>query len=156
MQIKPPLDYPSEAARLELAKEWNKHPGMEHLGVRVDLSQQGEVRVDIDPIQPFHRGGLGTDAVNGAIISGVFDLVSGLAGYLHTLGKKAGVAQLSIQFLRPVLGDRFHVVGRPNRVGRNLVFTSAELLDDHGVVCARCDGIVSVSGVEQSTSGLAL
>lgn len=146
MQIKPPDDYPSDAGRAELAALWNDHPGMKHMGARVDLSTPGEVHVVIDPIQPFHRGGLGTDAVNGAVISGMFDLVTGLSGYLSTLGKRAGVAQLSIQFLRPVLGDRFEVNGRPVRVGHNLIFTSAELHDERGVVCAKCSGIVAVSG----------
>jgi acyl-coenzyme A thioesterase PaaI-like protein len=153
MQIKPPDGYPSDAARVELAALWNEHPGMKHMGARVDLSTAGEVHVIIDPIQPFHRGGLGTDAVNGAVISGMFDLVTGLAGYLHTLGRRAGVAQLNVQFLRPVLGNRFEVIGRPLRVGYNLIFTAAELHDERGVVCARCDGIVAVSGSDRGAEG---
>ena len=153
MQIKPPKGYPSDEARVELAALWNEHPGMKHMGARLDLSQQDEVRIIIDPLQPFHRGGLGTDAVNGAVISGVFDLVTGLSGYLHTLGRRAGVAQLNVQFLRPVLGDRFEVIGRPLRVGYNLIFTTAELTDERGVVCARCEGIVAVSGGDKGKGG---
>lgn len=146
MQFKPPADYPSDAARTEMAEQWNTHPGMRHMGARVDLSTPGQVRAVIDPIRPEHRGGLGTEAVNGAVIAGMFDLVVGLAGYLHTLGRRAGVAQLNIQFLRPVQGDRFEVLGRPVRVGANLVFAAAELIDQQGAVCARCDGIVAISG----------
>jgi acyl-coenzyme A thioesterase PaaI-like protein len=56
------------------------------------------------------------------------------------------VAQISVQFLRPVLGERFEAVARATRVGTTLVFSSAELMDQRGVVCARCDGIVAVSG----------
>lgn len=126
--------------------EWSKHPGMRHMGATLDLSTPGVVRAVVDPIQPEHRGGLGTDAVNGAVIAGIFDLVIGLSGYLQTAGRRAGVAQLSIQFLRPVTGDRFEVIGRPVRAGQTLVFATAELLDGRGTVCARCDGIVAVSG----------
>jgi acyl-coenzyme A thioesterase PaaI-like protein len=126
--------------------EWNEHPGMRHMGARLDLSSPGIVRAVVDPIEPEHRGGLGTEAVNGAVIAGIFDLVIGLCGYLQTAGRRAGVAQLSIQFLRPVLGERFDVVGRTTRAGKTLVFSFAELIDEQGVVCARCDGIVAVAG----------
>lgn len=138
-----------ETERREFESSWNSHPGMRHMGARVDLSTPGEVRCAIDPIRPEHRGGLGTEAVNGAVIAGVFDLVIGLSGYVHTRGRRAGVAQLSIQFLRPVLGDRFATVARATRVGTNLVFSSAELTDERGVVCARCDGIVAVAGTDR-------
>jgi len=126
--------------------EWNQHPGMRHIGAELDLSTPGVVRAVVDPIQPEHRGGLGTDAVNGAVIAGIFDLVIGLCGYLQTAGRRAGVAQLSIQFLRPVNGSRFEVVGHPVRAGSTLVFSTSELVDERGTVCARCDGIVAVSG----------
>ena len=109
--------YLTEAQRAEMAAQWNQHPGMQHLGATLDLSLPGLVRATIDPLQPFHRGGLGTDAVNGAVIAGMFDLVIGLAGYLHTRGRRAGVAQLSIQFLRPVEGDRLHVGVEDDGIG---------------------------------------
>ncbi len=137
------------AQRDEMAAHWNAHPGMRHVGARVDLSTPDLVRALVDPIQPFHRGGLGTEAVNGAVIAGLFDLVIGLTGYLHTRGRRAGVAQLNVQFLRPLEGDRLEVTGWPTRVGRNLVFAAAELRDERGTVCAVCDGIVAVSGRAQ-------
>jgi acyl-coenzyme A thioesterase PaaI-like protein len=108
---------PTDAQRAEMEAQWNAHPGMKHLGARLDLSSAGMVRAVLDPIKPEHRGGLGTEAVNGATIAGLFDLVIGLAGYLHTGGRRAGVAQLNIQFLRPVEGDRLQVIGWPTRVG---------------------------------------
>ncbi len=136
----------TETQRAEMAAQWNQHPGMKHMGATLDLSIPGLVRASIDPLQPFHRGGLRTDAVNGAVIAGMFDLVIGLAGYLHTRGRRAGVAQLNIQFLRPVEGDRLQVTGWPTRVGINLVFAAAELRDQNGRVCAVCNGMVAVSG----------
>ena len=142
-RILPKLDREQLA---EFEAKWNRHPGMVHMGARLDLSIPGDVRAVVDPIKPEHRGGLGTDAVNGAVIAGIFDLVIGLSGYLQTVGRRAGVAQLSIQFLRPVLGERFDVVGHPVRAGTNLVFSTAELRDERNIICARCDGMVAVSG----------
>ena len=140
--ICPPL---SDAERATLAARWNEHPAMQHVGVRVDLSAPEVVRVYIDPVQPHHRGGLGTDAVNGAVMAGVFDLTIGLVGHFCTLDQRSGTVQLNIHFLRPVLGDRFEVLGRLVRGGRSLVFATADLHDETGQLCARCDGIVAVA-----------
>ena len=135
----------------QLAKfqdEWNAHPGMRHMGVRLEFSTPGVVRALVDPVREFHRGGMGTDAVNGAVIAGVFDLVIGFSGYVHTGGGRVGVAQLSMQYMRPVVGDRFQVEGRVVRSGKTMIFATAQLEDERGSVCARCDGIVSVRGGE--------
>lgn len=135
----------SAAERAALETRWNKHPGLRHMGVQVDLSTPDVVRAYVDPVQPPHRGGLGTDAVNGVVIAGAFDLTIGLVGHLDTLGQRSGTVQLSMHFLRPVLGDRFEVLGRVVRAGRSLVFAAAELHDENGKLCARCDGIVAVA-----------
>ena len=41
---------------------------------------------------------------------------------------------------------RFDVLGRLVRAGRSLVFATADLHDESGQLCARCDGIVAVAG----------
>jgi acyl-coenzyme A thioesterase PaaI-like protein len=139
----------------ELAERWNQHPGIARMGVKLTIPETGELRASVDPIEMHHRGGMGTEAVNGPTIAAVFDLVTGLTGYLQAVGKRVGVAQLNIQFLRPVHGRRFEVVGRPQRTGRSLVFVSCELYDETGAVCAKSDGLVSVSQAE-ATGELAL
>jgi uncharacterized protein (TIGR00369 family) len=140
----------------ELNRRWNEHAGIRRMGFRLDLlSEPGAVRADVDPIETHHRGGMGTDAVNGPTIAGVFDLITGLTGYLGAVGKKVGVVQLNIQFLRPVTGTRFHAVARPTRAGRSLVFVRAELFDQAGTLCAASTGIVAVTA-EASTGEMAL
>ncbi len=135
----------SDAECAALETRWNEHPGMRHMGVRVDLATPDVVRVYIDPVHRHHRGGLGTDAINGAVIAGVFDLTIGLVGHFQTVGQRSGTAQLNMHFLRPVLGDRFEVLGRVVRAGRSLVFATADLYDEIGRLCARCDGMVAVA-----------
>ncbi|MFQ5968790.1 MAG: PaaI family thioesterase [Acidimicrobiia bacterium] len=78
-------------------------------------------------------------------MAGVFDLAIGLVGHFCTLGQRSGTAQLHIHFVRPVMGDRFEVLGRLVRAGRSLVFATADLHDETGQLCARCDGIVAVA-----------
>ncbi len=134
--------------REELAAKWNAHPGIVHLGVRLTIVSRRELRAVVDPVRDHHRGGMGTPAVNGPTIAAVFDLVTGLTGYLQVMGTRAGVAQLGIRYMRPVEGSRFEVIGRPLRTGRSLVFVGCELLDEHGVVCAAAEGLVSISQTE--------
>ncbi len=129
-----------------MAERWNAHPAMRHMGATASLGEDGTVHAVIDPMQPNHRGGMGTEAANGAVMAALFDFVIGLAGYQHTLERRAGVAQLNIHYLRPVMGDRIEVTAKPVRVGRNLIFAEAKLQDEKGTIRATCDGIVAVSG----------
>lgn len=145
----------SSDLRAELNARWNAHLGVQRMGVTLDIVSRNELRAAVDPVEPHHRGGMGTAAVNGPTIAAVFDLATGLTGYLQALGKRVGVAQLNIQFLRPVLGSRFEVVARPDKVGKSIVFVSCELTDQEGSVCARASGLVSVSQAE-GTGELAL
>lgn len=154
-ESRPILGELPDAMRTELAAKWNAHPGIQRMGVRLEIVSRTELRGVVDPITPHQRGGMGTPAVNGPTIAAIFDLVTGFTGYLQTDGRRVGVAQLNIQFLRPVLGERFEVVGRPSKSGRSLVFVGCELLDEAGTVCARADGLVSVSTTE-GTGELAL
>jgi len=147
-ESRPIPDELSDATRSELAARWNAHPGVERMGVTLDIVSRNELRGVVDPVAPHHRGGMGTPAVNGPTIAAIFDLVTGLTGYLQATGRKVGVAQLNIQFLRPVLGNRFEVVGRPVKSGRSLVFVECDLLDATGILCAKSDGLVSVSPAE--------
>ena len=145
----PEQDELSDQMRAELAARWNAHPGVERLGVRLHIVSRTELRAVVDPIAPHHRGGMGTPAVNGPMIAAVFDLVIGLTGYLQAMDRRVGVAQLNVRFMRPVLGSRFEVVGRPERTGRSLIFVGCELLDEVGVVCARAEGLAAVSPLEE-------
>jgi len=135
----------SETERADMEARWNRHPGLLHMGARLDLSSPDVVRLYIDPIEPHHRGGLGTEAVNGAIISAAFDFTIGLVGHFCALGRRVGTAQLNVHFIRPVHGDRFEVLGRVVRAGHSMVFAAAELRDQKEQVCATSSGIISVS-----------
>lgn len=119
---------------------------MRYLGACVDLADPEVVRLTVDPVEPHHRGGLGTDAVNGVVMAGVFDLTIGLVAHLAAFQQRVGTVQLNIQYIRPVHGDRFEVEGRLVRCGRTLVFGTAELLNQDERLCARCDGMAAIVG----------
>jgi uncharacterized protein (TIGR00369 family) len=128
-----------------LAKAWNDSPPMRQLGARLEFERVDRVRAVIDPVMPYHRGGMGTDAVNGPVLAGLFDLVIGTVGWLSRPDSRSATVSLAMTFLRPTRGDRVTVEGRLLRAGMNLTFAAAEITDERGEVTARCDGTVAVA-----------
>ena len=133
----------SESERQEMEAVWNANPVLAKMGLQVDLSDPDCIRAHLQP-GPQHRGGLGTDAVNGAVLSGICDLMVGLAGICHSQKHRTGTVQLNIHFLRPLRGDQLLAEARVTKVGRALVFSRVEIMDAEGEVCASCEGIASV------------
>jgi uncharacterized protein (TIGR00369 family) len=128
-----------------LAKTWNNSPPMRRLGARLEFERVDRVRAVIDPVMPYHRGGMGTDAVNGPVLAGLFDLVIGTVGWLSRPDSRSATVSLAMTFLRPTRGDRIVVEARLLRAGTNLTFAAAEIFDEQGEVTARCDGTVAVA-----------
>jgi len=146
---KEPKPFSEAYATLEslqaLAKAWNDSPPMRQLGARLEFDRVDRVRAVIDPVMPYHRGGMGTDAVNGPVLAGLFDLVIGTVGWLTRPDSRSATVSLAMTFLRPTRGNRLLVEGRLLRAGTNLTFAAAEVFDEQGEVTARCDGTVAVA-----------
>lgn len=125
---------------------------MKRMGARLDFERVDRVRAIIDPVQKFHRGGIGTAAVNGAVLAGLFDLAIGTVGWLSRPDTRSATVSLAMTFLRPTRGDRISVEARLLRAGTNLTFAAAEIRDERGEVTARCDGTVAVArgGAEEN------
>lgn len=140
-----PITIPLEAEeRKKVEKWWNENFILQNIGVKVDLSDETVIKARIDPVQPFHRGGLGTSAVNGAILSALFDLIIGLVGIVNSNNHRTGTVQLNMNFMRPVKGDKLLIEGRLVKQGKSLVFARGEIFDESSNICATCDGICSI------------
>lgn len=137
--------YATLEALRALADSWNSGPPMRHLGARLEFDRIDRVRAVLDPVQPYHRGGIGTDAVNGVVLAGLFDLAIGTVGWLTRPDTRSATVSLGMTFLRPTRGNRVVVEARLLRAGTNLTFASAEIFDEAGQVTARCDGTVAVA-----------
>lgn len=137
--------YSSLEALRTLADAWNSSPPMQRLGARLDFNRIDRVRAVLEPVEPYHRGGMGTDAVNGVVLAGLFDLAIGTVGWLTRPDTRSATVSLAMTFLRPTRGDRVVVEARLIRAGTNLTFAAAEILDAAGQVTARCDGTVAVA-----------
>jgi uncharacterized protein (TIGR00369 family) len=137
--------YPTLESLKALAEMWNGSASMKHFGARLDFTRVDRVRAVIDPILAVHRGGLGTDAVNGVVLAGLFDLVIGTVGWLARPESRSATVTLAMSFFRPTRGDRVAAEARLIRSGLNLIFASAEICDAEGKVTARCDGTCAIA-----------
>ena len=78
--------------RSQWAAKFNRFAAMRHFGATLDLSDDQLVRVVLPKVEEHHRGGLGTSAVNGAVIAGMFDCALGVAGVMQFPGQRTGTA----------------------------------------------------------------
>ena len=137
--------YPSLESLRALGQMWNASPAMKHFGARLDFERVDRVRAVIDPVRDIHRGGLGTEAVNGVVLAGLFDLVIGTVGWLVRPDARSATVNLSMSFFRPTRGERIVAEARLIRSGMNLIFAAAEVFDGEGKVTARCDGTCAIA-----------
>lgn len=137
--------YPTLESLRALGDMWNASPPMRHFGAKLEFTRVDRVRAVIDPVTSVHRGGLGTDAVNGVVLAGLFDLVIGTVGWLTRPDTRSATVTLSMSFFRPTRGDRIAAEARLVRSGLNLVFAAAEIFDGEDRVTARCDGTCAIA-----------
>ena len=146
--------YPTVESLRALGDLWNASPSMQHFGARLEFTRVDRVRAVIDPVLPVHRGGLGTDAVNGVVLAGLFDLAIGTVGWLTRPETRSATVTLAMSFFRPTRGDRVVAEARLIRSGMNLVFVAAEILDSEDRVTARCEGTCAIALGKPDASGI--
>ncbi|MHB8879714.1 MAG: hypothetical protein ACYC8T_39000 [Myxococcaceae bacterium] len=64
-----PTPRPTAEQLARYAELFNASLSLNHFGVRLSFPDTETVRVDLSPVRPEHRGGLGTDAVNGGVLA---------------------------------------------------------------------------------------
>jgi acyl-coenzyme A thioesterase PaaI-like protein len=138
------------AAREAWADQFNALPAMRAMDASLDLSDPAVVRVHLSEVRPHHQGGMGSAAVNGAVIAGLFDAALGVAGVLQFPGRRAGTVELSVKFMRPTRGASVDAYAITLKRAEGLAFLEGELWSE-GKLCAMATGIVSTArGVAES------
>ncbi|MBS1153559.1 MAG: thioesterase, partial [Myxococcaceae bacterium] len=127
------------------AETFNASATLKHFGVKVSFPDPDTVECVIDEIKPEQRGGLGTDAINGGVLSAMFDLAIGCTPALVDPTRRSATVHLSINFMRAVRGEKLIARSKVDRAGDVLLFASAQIFDDKGVVCATCTGMSRLS-----------
>ncbi|CAM4450346.1 PaaI family thioesterase [Corallococcus exiguus] len=140
-----PSSPPTQAQLDRYAELFTQSLTLRHFGARMSFPEGRKVVVELPEVQPHHRGGLGSSAVNGGVLAALFDIAIGCTPALRDTTRRCATVQLSMSFERPVTGNRFHVEAVIDNGGTSTLFASAKILDAEGRVCARCQGVVRVS-----------
>lgn len=136
---------PTQAQLDRFAELFNQSATLRYFGAQISFPEGKKVVVTLPEIRPEHRGGLGTTAVNGGILSALFDLAIGCTPALRDTTRRCATVQLSMSFERPTTGNTLRVEAEIDNGGTSTVFASARIFDGQGRVCARCQGVVRVS-----------
>ena len=126
-----------------IAQAFNESPQVNHHGIRVNLDDPRQPKVILDPVTDSHRGGIGSSAVNGAVIAAMFDLAIGLLGARFWTEGLAATATLNIQYIRPALADSVTVIATCGEVTSKRIFGSAKLVAPDGTVFAQAQGTLA-------------
>jgi uncharacterized protein (TIGR00369 family) len=127
------------------AEQFNRSQTLRLFGAQLSFPQGKKVVVSLPEVRSEHRGGLGTSAINGGIISALFDYAIGCTPALLDPTRRAATMQLSMSFERPVRGDTVRIEATLDNAGTSTLFASARMYDAEGHVCARCQGVVKLS-----------
>ena len=108
---------------------------MQTLGARITEAEPGRVVVELIA-GPQHRHGGGV--VQGGVITQIADAAMGMS--LATLQEEKvwnTTIELKINFIRPFVEGRLRAVGRAIDLRQTLLFSEADVLDDHDRLIAR-------------------
>jgi len=140
----------AQPARLEWQEWFNQSAGMSWFGMRCDLNHERVVKVVLPEAFEHHRGGLGSSAVNGAVLSSMFDAAVGVAAIMQSPMQKQGTVELSIKLLNGVRHTPVEVYAIAlKRSSSGVVFVECQLYSG-GKLCAMCTGMTAVSSSKHS------
>lgn len=123
---------------------FNEMEFVRRLGLVVDLSDPEKPRGDVRTIESYHLGGIGQDFVNGAVTSGVIDIVLGLTGLPFAEMGYFATRNLQIDLTLPVEKEGFYVTARAtSRIGKNL-FAEATVFNPNGEPRVHATGVVRI------------
>lgn len=129
-------DWPAVESR------FNEMEFVQRLGLVVDLSDPDRPRGNVSKIESYHLGGIGQDFVNGAVTSGVIDIILGLTGLRFAEMGYFATRNLQIDLTLPVEKHGFYVTSRAtSRIGKNL-FAEATVFNPDGEPRVHATGLV--------------
>ena len=122
-------------ARAKALLETEPAGWMETLGARIAEAEPGRVVLELIA-GPQHRHGGGV--VQGGVITQIADAAMGMSlATLQPDGMWNTTIELKINFVRPAIEGRLRAVGRVVEMRQTLLFSEADVLDEHDRLVAR-------------------
>ena len=122
---------------------FNASAQLKKMNIRIDLSNLASPLVSIDEVLEIHQGGIGTEAVNGAVIALLIDLAIGLLGVKYYSEGMTATSNLNINYIKPLLAKKVMVQAEQTQVIGNRIFGIARVMDENGEVCTYATGTVA-------------
>lgn len=119
---------------------FNESVQLKQMHIRVDLSISKLPMVFIDEVMDIHKGGIGTDAVNGAVIALLSDLAIGLLGIYHYADGLTATSSLTIHYVKPLLTQKVIVKAEETQVIGKRIFGVATIMNEKEEVCSYANG----------------
>lgn len=111
-------------------------PFTQFLGARVTDCDAAAGRVTIAiASRPEIQRMAGHDQIHGGIIAALIDTAGDLAIAVK-VGAAVPTADMRVDYLRPLSGDRIHAIATARKVGRTLAIADIELFDAADRLCA--------------------
>lgn len=124
----------------EMESFFNASIQLRHSGIRVDLTDISKPLVIIDEVQEYHKGGVGTEAVNGAVIAMLADLAIGLLGLSHYADGMTATSNLGINYIKPLMAKKVTVQAEATEVVGKRIFGIVRVMNETGEVCSYATG----------------
>ncbi|MCX8490465.1 MAG: hypothetical protein ORN54_05305 [Cyclobacteriaceae bacterium] len=119
----------------EIENFFNTSVQLQQMHIRVDLSTPSQPMVFIDEVAEMHRGGIGTEAVNGAVIAMLVDLAIGLLGVTHYAEGMTATSNLNVNYVKPLVANKVIVRTEQTEVIGKRIFGIARVMNENEEVC---------------------
>lgn len=124
----------------EIENFFNASAQLKQMHIRVDLSNPATPTVFINEVTEIHQGGIGTEAVNGAVIALLVDLAIGLLGIQHYAEGMTATSNLNINYVKPLIATKVIVKAEQTEVISKRIFGIARVMNEKEEVCAYATG----------------
>jgi len=120
----------------------NSLPVFRIFGAQVEIIKSGLAHVNISKIIDIHTGGFQSTSINGMVIMGLLDSAICSAALSHLNGTHCATAEISVKFMKPVIGTEIKSIGEVVSRSKDLFFCKSQIINTAGQVCALATGIV--------------
>lgn len=100
--------------------------------------------VSIEKIQAIHTGGFQSTAINGMVLMGLLDSAICAATLSHLAGTHCATLEISVKFIKPVIGNNIKAVGEVMSHSRDIYFCKSSIIDATGRIRALATGVVKL------------
>ncbi|MDP8012145.1 MAG: PaaI family thioesterase [Thermoplasmata archaeon] len=113
-------------------------PFLKHVGIKVISLEDGYAKLSMEFREEITRLG---NIANGGAIATLADAAGGASVLTLLSGKNHVTISLNMEYLEPVENGPVIGEGKIERKGKHLIFSSINIFDGNGKLCAHAQGI---------------